>query len=616
MRFLASLSALSLLATALHAQCLNTTGGVAAGLLPTTGFYPADDEGRSPPIDMLLGPTGFPMQGATGPLTHVVVGSNGELYLTSGGAAVDPVDYGAYSVDQLRGVAGASPRVWPFSDDLEGPAATWAVNVDTSVAGLCKVNWVDVEEYFSGGPQFSFSAALYSSGVIELSYGDLPAAYGFAGVSIGNAVGTGLETSVDLTTNPDSGTLGMIFQELDGINVPSFSGMTITLIPNGLGGYLSVVTCQPASNQSYGVGCHTFVAPDLASSFVESFPGTPAAKAALDGNAMVFVVAGNGYAATWLPGAAAGLYVAPTGAATIVANGDDTTTTFSPSTPVPAPGGLVPAWTISSNGVLTAAATGNQFGNYFATLADVGIAPSLGWYCWRDYNPSLTGSGKVKTEEVGNMLYVTYDGVYEYGTTDPATFQWQINMTTGDVFMVWVSMAVTVDVDDMVVGCSLAGVGPTPVSTALSTANPFLLVPPAGLPMTLSAAPAPVINPSTTVTYTAGNLPEFLPTSGVYLSTMFLSVNPNPGGFDLLGILTTVPGCNAWIVTLDLDLGAQLTFSPTANWSFTYDNTYFAPGNQIAAQAVALFDSGFPLANGESGGFLFSNGVLSTTQPN
>jgi hypothetical protein len=51
-------------------------------------------------------------------------------------------------------------------------------------------------------------------------------------------------------------------------------------------------------------------------------------------------------------------------------------------------------------------------------------------------------------------------------------------------------------------------------------------------------------------------------------------------------------------------------------WTFTYDNVFFAPGNVIAAQAVALFDSAFPLPNGEYGGFLFTNGVLSTTQPN
>jgi hypothetical protein len=96
---------------------------------------------------------------------------------------------------------------------------------------------------------------------------------------------------------------------------------------------------------------------------------------------------------------------------------------------------------------------------------------------------------------------------------------------------------------------------------------------------------------------------------------MFLSVNPLVSGFDLTGILTTVPGCNAYIGTLDLDLGAGVSFAPTLSWTFTYDNVFFAPGNVIAAQAVALFDGAFPLLNNESGGFLLSNGVLSTTWP-
>jgi hypothetical protein len=603
MRILASLSALPLLVGALHAQCLSTVGGVSAGLVPTTTFYTADDEGRSPPIDMLFGPAGFPMAGAVGPLTHVVVGSNGELYLTSGGAPVDPIDYGAFDVNDLRGIAGASPRVFPFSTDLEGISAGWAVTVDTSVAGSCKVNWIDVEEYFSGGPQFSFSATLTSGGTIEFSYGTLPAtAFGIAGVSIGNGVGTGLELPVDLIAGPDSGTLGLMYQEMDGFMEASFARRSILLVPNSSGGFLSIVTCQPANHTAYGFGCHADT-----SSVVQLFPGTPAAKTALDGNALLFTVTGSSYAANWLPAVAGALYVPPSGTATSLALTDDSNASITPSVAAPIPGGTTATWTISSNGILTAGASGPTY--YFANLDDVGLAPELTFYCWRDYNPAIVGSGAVKYEEVAGVLYVTYDGVYEFATTNPATFQWQINLATGDVMMVFVSMATSANTTAMVVGASLAGVGPTPVSSTLSTVTPILLS--TQMPLTLSAAPAPVINPSTVVTYMVDGLPEFVPTSGIYLSTLFLSVTPNPGGFDLQGILTTVPGCNAWILTLDLDLGAQVTFAPTATWNVTYSNTFFAPGNVIAAQAVALFDSNFPLANGESGGFLVSNGVRS-----
>ena len=611
MRTLQLVASCSFLVGALGAQCIVTTGGTPATLTPTTGFYPADDEGRSAPIDMLFGPAGFTMAGAAGPLTHVTIGSNGELYLTSGGAPVDPYDYAGASLFALRGTTGASPRIWPCSTDLEGLAPTYNITVNTSIPGQCKVTWIDVEEYFSGGPQFSFSATLFAAGTIEFSYGNVPASvFGVAGVSIGNAVGTGAETSVDLTASPDSGTLGLIFQDLDGFTPPSLSGFTVTLVPNGNGGYQSIVTCQPAANTPFGTGCHSYTGPD-SSTFVELFAGTPAAKAALDGNAVLWTPTVDGYVANWLPGVASALYLPPSGSATTLALTDDSTTTFTPSVAAPIPGGTVSTWTISSNGILTAAPTSDHGSDLSASLADIASTTQLAWYCWRDYNPAASGSGTVKWEEVGGVLTVTFDGVYEYGTSNPATFQWQVDLATGTVTMVFQSLAVSTNATNLIAGCTLAGDSTTPLSTPLTT-SPFVMMPQVQLfPMTLSAAPAPVINPSTQVTFTANNLPEFVPGSGVYLATCFLSVNPNPAGFDLAGILTTVPGCNAYILSLDLDLGAQVSVTPSASWNVTFSNAFFTPGNVVAAQAVALFDSSIPLPNGESGGFLLSNGVRS-----
>ena len=122
-------------------------------------------------------------------------------------------------------------------------------------------------------------------------------------------------------------------------------------------------------------------------------------------------------------------------------------------------------------------------------------------------------------------------------------------------------------------------------------------------PLALNASPAPVINPSTTVTYTITNIPEYVPGSGVYLSLVFLSVAPLPGGINLTGILTTVPGCRAYLATLDIGIGTAITTSPTNSVPFTFAAPVFAPGYSIGAQAVALFDPSFPLINGESGGF-------------
>ncbi len=375
---------------------------------------------------------------------------------------------------------------------------------------------------------------------------------------------------------------------------------------------LQIRDLSAAYHQNFGAGCHAYTLDRT--NFLSAFAGTPAAKATLDGNALLFTPTSGGYVAVWLPGVGSALYVPPSATATIVANGDDLATTFPTSVPVPVPGGTAGQWTVSSNGVLTAAATGNQGTAYTATLAATATATGLGWYCWRDYNPSAAGSGKVKTEEANGVLYVTFDGVYEYGTTNPATFQWQVNLASGEVTMVWSSMAVTTNTTTMVVGGTLAGAGATPPSVDFTTATPFVMGPAIGLsPLSLAASPAPVINPSTTVTYTVGNIPEFVPGSGVYVSGLFLSLNILPTGLDLTGILANLPGCRAYLGTLDLSFAA-VSLAPTNAYPFTFFAPAFPPGLPIGVQAVGLFDPAVPLANGESGGFVFSNGVLSVPQ--
>jgi len=133
-------------------------------------------------------------------------------------------------------------------------------------------------------------------------------------------------------------------------------------------------------------------------------------------------------------------------------------------------------------------------------------------------------------------------------------------------------------------------------------------------PLTLSAAPAPILNPSTIATYSIGNIPETAPGSGVYLSALILSVTPFPTGLDLLGILTTTAGCKLYLGSLDVILGPVVTAAPSSALQLTFSAPVFAPGNVIGAQAVGFFDGSFPLPNGEASGFVFSNGVISTTQ--
>ncbi len=636
-RILALLSSTTLLAAAAHAQCATPAATTPAtlvnwdgssGYASTFGF--ADEGITSPPIDLTpaFGAGGFPMAGAVGTLDQMWINSNGHVYLTDStlalAAPVGPALYGLDGLAEARGGAAGSARIFAYGPDQQDSVvlgAVWGITCDVT-PGSVKVTWTDMARFVNTTDRFSYSMTLLSGGVVSFDYSTtFPATTAYVGISIGNDVGSTSSPSRNLKGGPfgpsDSGTEGLLYSSI----TFNLADCSVLISPNGIGGYVATQTCgvgNPANNTNYGTGCHSIPA-SVTSSYAQTWPTGAAAKAVLDGNALQFTLAGSGYSAQWIPGGGA-LYVAPTGGAVVIANADDTTTTFSPSVAPPIPGGTAPSWTVSSNGILTAAATGNNTTSWTPSLASMATGAGLAWFVWHDWYCVQAGSGKIKREEIGGILYVTWDGVEAYptATVNPATFQFQVDLTTGTVTMVFVSYDADTTAYTTLVGCTLAGTGTTPPSSNIAVAPAFVLSPTgdvaAKLPMALAAAPAPVINPSTVVTYTATNLPEYIPTSGIYLSTMFLSVNPLPGGFPLTGILTTVPGCNAWILTLDLDLGAQLTFAPTATWMFTYDNVNFAPGNAIAAQAVSLFDGTIPLANGESGGFLFSNAVLSTTQ--
>ena len=429
-------------------------------------------------------------------------------------------------------------------------------------------------------------------------------------------------TGAVLSTFPASGARGVyelqngnVLWSGSGVFVYDVATATSTQVLAGSSYHFSVGLTTTANHQAFGLGCHDF---ENRSNVMQFFPDVPAAKATLDGNALQFTLTANGYVWSWLPGAAGALYVPPSGTATIVANVSTGQETFTPSAPIPIPGGTTATWTVSSEGILTAGSTGNQGTDTTPTLAETAAATGLAFYTWCTQNPTETGSGKVKWEEVGGVLYVTFEGVEFSGGTPtlaPSTYQWQVNMTTGNVTMLWTSFSASSATTDVLVGCTLAGAGQTPLSTILPAVGANQIGPDVPMtPMTLSAAPAPVINPSTLVTYTIGNIPETSPGSGLYLSTLFLSVNPLPGGFDLANVaLTTVPGCRLYIATLDVNIGTAITFAPSSTVQVTFSTPLFAPGNVIGAQAVALFDAAFPLPNGESGGLLLSNGVYSMT---
>mgnify|MGYP001293351451 CR=1 FL=1 len=575
----------------------------------------------------------FPMGGVFTSYDQCRVNSNGLIMLWNSSA---PTFLGStttgYStlpatmVTNLRTIAGNGPRIAPYWRDLDDVN----VFVNDTVAGRYTVTWTNCQHWTSGGPigtPFTMQAQLLSTGEVWFFYdanANQQNIQPIGGISQGNAVAA--PSATDLSAGAVGVSTSQIVYESWGAGAFDLADSFVQFTPNGSGGYDHFSGALPAaaSHDEFGVGCHDFDIQSPSDSIYEFFADAAVASAALQGNAMTATPTGNGYTFNWIAGGAAGLYVAPSGGATSLLPSDDGNEVVTLPSPFNSNSGPVTDINVSHNGWITLGTVANNAGDFNVTGPEVAAASGEAFYTFSDFrddNTTPSPSGTIKTEAIGNVFYVTWDGVHHWAAPQvltPCTFQFQLDLTTGAVTYVWVTIDTNTTSSfgsSYLVGYTGPGASTDPGSVTLSTALPATAVNNvSGNAMTLSASPPPVINPSTLVTWTANDIVEAQPGTDIYLSTVFLSINPVPAGIDLTGMLTSVAGCNLYINSLDLDLGAQVTASPTASWTYTFDNVVFTPGTSVAAQAVALFDPAFPLANGESGGFLFSNGVLSTVE--
>lgn len=114
-RSLALLSSVVLLSVSASAQCY-TTSGVSVPLV-ATGSDPAMDEGLTAEIPLGFN---FPMAGVAYTITHIVISSNGEGYLTDGTGVVTPIQYGMVSASDWGSAVGDSARIAAMGGDQHG----------------------------------------------------------------------------------------------------------------------------------------------------------------------------------------------------------------------------------------------------------------------------------------------------------------------------------------------------------------------------------------------------------------------------------------------------------------------------------------------------------------
>jgi hypothetical protein len=612
LRILAASSLSFLFATAAAGQCLDTSS-------------PGGTLGSGDSV--LLGPVlmniSFPMAG--GPYTHCVVNGNGAIYLTTGGAAVDANGMHSGSVARLRGIAGASPRIAPFWSDLVTTAPASFIATDASVPGRFAVTWVSANEWLQL-PTKSFSAELFSNGTVRFAYSAGMAVEAFdavVGVSIGNAVAD--PGASNLSAGANSAT-GILYEVFDPFAAPfDLPGHSITLTPSGAG-WQATKSCEPANHSSYGQGCYSVAS----ESFYQHFATAAAASAALSGQSMRIVPTANGYSATW----GGGSYVAPPGGAVTLALGDDDQVSFSPSLPLPVPGGTAPTLWVHANGfVSTGAGNDAPYGpavwnppslEDFAPSASFRNAPATAFWSWHDMNPT-EGLGRVKRHEavVGpdTILYVTWDAVESYplAVSNPSTFQFQFNLSTGAVTWVWQNITSVGSgnpdfPEDHVVGYSPGGASFDTGSVTLSSALP-LVTSPDLRPLTLTAAPEPVFSlggSSVPVTWQIDNVRDLSPPlPDVYLLVLVASLGQGIG-IDLGAIGFDAPGCPLHLASLDVVLQVAAT-GPTAQLTIAVPQP-LSPGDVFYFQALNfLIPNSLP--NGQNGlGLTVSNGLRSHFQ--
>lgn len=310
--------------------------------------------------------------------------------------------------------------------------------------------------------------------------------------------------------------------------------LAVGLPSNGMLWRGTVHYCKAASNTIVGAGCG-----GAYHSLYANHANATVASAALNGNVLRLQRAANGYLGSWQVGAASTTYITPTPAATVLAVGDDGFVPYTPVSALPTPYGPQSTLAIGANGILGFGPAIDTPGTQPYTPTPNGMLQSTcgGIYAWHDYNPAEAGSGQVVAQQLGQVLFVTWRDVENYplGVMNRSTLQFQCNLATGDIAIVFLS----IDADASSVWGSSHLVGVTPPGGSLDpgsidfTTAPLFTSSPEQTPLALSPLTRPVLGTSWMLQ------DEFLPantTFGVHVVGF-----SDPGINDLAVI--GMPGC-------------------------------------------------------------------------
>jgi len=569
---------LSLLAPVAMGQCVSA--GPAA-----TSYGGGDDTvvNSGNGIDMGFA---FPIGGVSYQFIHP--SSNGFAWLSDGSAAITNSDLSPSAADFATDAA----RVAVLWDDLNLIAANGGdLLVDTSVTGQCTVTWANVVP-FGQATQTNIQCTLYQSGVVDFVYDST--VYQVTDTIVGISPGNGVTqaASVDLSAGlPSSDDMTHELFPANSIDLGGFNLQLIGTVP----GYVPVLSgAGCATKLVYGEGCVS--RPDgVYELFGNTAGGTVLPDIMASGTTISVLRTGNEYTVI---DSIPGTYLPPSAGATVVATGDDDFGTVALSAPMPVPGGVTNSLQVAMNGYVHLTDTvpaGNS--DWSPTLAEFeAFADPTICGPWYDWSPNQ--AGQVVAEEIGGVVYVTWDQVQPFNGTATDTWQYQFDLASGNCTIVFDTMTFTgaSTWHTPLFGAS-AGAATNVESTdwSASLLNGVTINDQGTSPLALDSN-LPVLG--TNWDLTTSNIDALSPIS----ITVF--GNAQGPGLPMTAIGFNAPGCSVWVDVVNGSLSAP-SVGGTSVTVFPIPSNPVLQGFQLSAQSVCL-----TLAN--QANLLTSNGLLGT----
>jgi hypothetical protein len=503
---------------ALAAQCFTPNFGVAIG---TPATLVGDVVFAMRPIGFA-----FPLGGASYSDLHVC--DKGYVWLSNGG--VPAPGYADFSASANE-FANQGPRVAALWADVQALALNGAqVHVDASPT-RCVVTWENVTCYGAVCAPFTMQLQLFPSGAVAVFFGE-----GATNASVGSAVWqaglTGVSPGnlaavpapVDFAAGSGGVAGALVHEAWTAMHAFDLAGRGVVLTP-GAGGWTFAPAANCAQAQRFGRGC--IRADD---SLYETFT----AGCDLAQSALRWQRAAAGYVVTRAPNAA---FVPPSPAATPVAPGVlDGAQVFALSSPMPCPGGSTAALCVTTKGQVQYATAVPAAIDYTPTAPELLALPKTTFALWHDFDQTAAGSGGIWFEESGGIAYATWLAVPGFTSAAPSTFQFQLDVTTGDVTLVMGALGSVGAPDPAVVGCSAGGPSIDPGWTDLSAIAGALLVEDVGRRgLELAAVGLPIVG-NAGFALAASNVPPAVP-----LAFVAFGSQPTTPALDL-GVLG-LPGC-------------------------------------------------------------------------